>query len=315
MKAVTEADTSPNLVGIFHEYVGVFTQIAVFVSRILHMERQAHRHILHIEDQMCIMSQKRLRQALKRAVALTREAHTRNLHIEDQVFFMSQKRMRETLKRAFLVMQLGIAEEFIKIMQEIQEQRRLDTLAWILFWMSPNIQSVSPMSTSVGRETKRGPPSYPELDLTDDVSGKSDEQDIGERSEITVDDVDGGAFAGCQAGARDTEAEGSRLSELLLFLEVLSNSPHLPILPMLLQLPELQRTSTEAPTDGTGSDNRFASTGENAALGKRTHTEKPNSRFHGGGQKGKKKIQARRIRWQRADGRLRPLIFSRGCVT
>ena len=64
MKAVTEEDRSPNLVGNLHEYVGVFTQIAVFVVKLFCMYRRGHlsrmkersslthlRRILHMERQ------------------------------------------------------------------------------------------------------------------------------------------------------------------------------------------------------------------------------------------------------------------------
>jgi len=186
--------------------------------------------------------------------------------------------------------------------------------------MSPNVQTISPISVSSRRETKRGPSSYPEADSTVDLAVTRDEEDLGliafliddplpgveERwlagesvEEIfgvvqahrRVDEIEGGALTGGEAGAPETRAEGSGLREFLLLLETLPTWSKLVILPAMS--PELQRTSARAPNDGATSDNRSTSTGEKGNPGKRNFTEQSNSGFQGGGKKGKKDFQKR----------------------
>jgi hypothetical protein len=108
------------------------------------------------EDWVKIVKKKREQQRLL-TLTMVRQSHSRILHIQDQMCFMSQKRERQVLKSVFLVMEFGISEEFVKVVLTMREQRCLDMLTWVLLWMSPGIQSVSPMSTSTRRETKRDP--------------------------------------------------------------------------------------------------------------------------------------------------------------
>ena len=163
----------------------------------------------------------------------------------------------------FLVMELGISEEFVKVVLAMREQRRLDMLAWVLLWMSPGIQSVAPMSISTRRETKRDPSSSTDPDSTGDVSGTRNEQDIGERwlggdhvtdilgdltAERHVEEGEGSALGASEAGPGATDEEASGLIALLLFWKTLPNLP--------LSLPDESETSAKEPTDGTGPDSR-----------------------------------------------------------
>jgi hypothetical protein len=134
----------------------------------------------------------------------------------------------------FLVMELGISEEFVKVVLAMREQRRLDMLAWVLLWMSPGIG-----------------------DYVTDILG-----DL--TSERHVEEGDGSALGAREAGPDDTDEEASGLIALLLFLETLPNLP--------LSLPDESEASAKDPTDGTGSDSRRS--GGQADLGKRTHAAK-----------------------------------------
>ena len=101
-----------------------------------------------------IVQQKREQQRLH-TLTMDRQAHSRILHIQKQMGLMSQQRTRLVLKSVFLVMELGISKEFVKVVIATREQRSLDMLAWVLLWMSSGIQSVPPTSISNRRETKR----------------------------------------------------------------------------------------------------------------------------------------------------------------
>ena len=248
---------------------------------------------LRIPEGWCkIVQQKREQQRLH-TLTMTRQDHSRILHIQKQMGLMSQQRTRLVLKSVFLVMELGISEEFVKVVLAMREQRRLDMLVWVLLWMSPGIQTVAPLSISTCRETKRGSPSSADPDSTVDVSGTRNEQDIGERwlageyvtdilgdltSERHVEEGEGSALGASETDLDATDEESSGLIVLLLFLETLTNLPQ--------SFPDESETSVKEPTDGTGPDIRRS--GGQTDLGKRTHVAKSNSLSQGGGKKGKK---------------------------